>query len=185
MKKFAPRIAVLLCLILVLTTLEARAGVAYPAVSLKVPGYKQTDGRWAHLEVGNSGKSIRQVGCAITALAMTESYRTGKAVSPAAMENRLSFDRSGALYWPKNYTLISRITFAQLYQKLKDNVPVIIGARNARGDTHFVVVRGFVGGNKLSAAGFVIHDPGSSTRTRLSQFLAEYPTVYRRVFYTG
>lgn len=159
-----------------------RAGAVYDAISLRVPSYKQFDSRWAALKVGRSGKTMKQIGCAVTSLAMTESYRRGAAVTPDVMESRLAFD-GGILYWPDNYVIPSAISYRQLYGKLKEGVPVILGARNAKGKTHFAVVKGYAGGETLSASGFLINDPGSSTRTKLSQFLSAYPTLYRRVHY--
>ena len=188
MKRIVKHLAVAVCLIAL--TLSAAPGAlakadAYPAISLKVPSYKQMDSRWASAEVGESGKTMQKIGCAVTSLAMTESYRTGSAVTPLAMEARLSFDRSGSLYWPSNYAIPAAIPFSQLYRKLREGVPVIVGASKAGGGTHFVVITGFVGGDSLGASGFTINDPGSSTRTRLSQFLAAYPTLFRRVYYTN
>ncbi|NLG24044.1 MAG: hypothetical protein GX558_01705 [Clostridiales bacterium] len=170
-----------------LLTIAFPAGVCadsyYDAVTLNVPDYKQFDGDWASLMVGKSGKTMKQIGCAITSLAMAESYRTGKAITPDVMKSRLTFNGTGALYWPGNYVIPSAISYRQLYDKLKNNIPVIVGARSASGKTHFIVVKGYVGGQTLSASGFLINDPGSSSRTRLSQFLSAYPKLYRRVHY--
>jgi hypothetical protein len=188
MKRFAKHLMAWACLIALLLSVSPGAPAkadAYPAVSLKVPSYKQTDSRWASAKVGNSGKTIGKIGCALTSLAMTESYRTGSTITPLKMASRLSFDKSGSLYWPSNYVIPDAIPFSQLYRKLKQGVPVIVGARKASGGTHFVVITGFAGGDRLSASGFTINDPGSSTRTRLSQFLAAYPTLYRRLYYTN
>lgn len=188
MKHFAKHLTVAACLIALVLSMAPGAlakADAYPAVSLKVPSYKQMDSRWASAKVGSSGKTIGKIGCALTSLAMTESYRTGTTITPLAMASRLSFDKSGSLYWPGNYVIPAAIPFSQLYRKLKEGVPVIVGARKPSGGTHFVVITGFVGGDSLGASGFTINDPGSSTRTRLSQFLAVYPTLYRRVYYTN
>jgi len=156
----------------------------YAAVSLKVPSYRQTDGRWASVLVGNSGRTIADIGCTVASLAMTESYRTGAAVTPDVMEGRLSYSSGGAVYWPDNYTLPGSVSYRQLYDKLKAGIPVIVGARRADGGTHFVVVKGFLGGDSLTASGFAINDPGSGSRTTLQQFLSAYPTVFRRAYYT-
>jgi len=67
---------------------------------------------------------------------------------------------------------------------VKAGIPVIVGARRADGGTHFVVVKGFLGGDSLTASGFAINDPGSGSRTTLQQFLSAYPTVFRRAYYT-
>lgn len=166
------------------SALESSASTddTYAAISLNVPYYNQTDSRWASVELGTSGKTIGDIGCATTSLAMTESYRTGSTVTPDAMANRLTYNAAGALYWPENYALVDRITYAQVYAKLKSGVPVIVGCKNAAGGTHFVVIKGFAGGNSLTASGFLINDPGSRARTTLSQFLAAYPTLFRRVY---
>ncbi len=164
---------------------SASTATTYAAISLNVPSYKQTDSRWAAVEVGDSGKTIGSIGCATTALAMTESYRTGSTVTPDEMEERLSYDSSGSLYWPDNYALVSSITFSQLYAKLKSGVPVVVGCKNASGGSHFVVITGYSGGSSLTASGFTINDPGSSSRTTLAQFLSAYPTLFRRLYYTN
>ena len=163
---------------------DSSSSTTYAAVSLDVPSYKQTDSRWADVEVGDSGKTIGVIGCATTALAMTESYRTGSTITPDEMADRLTYDAGGSLYWPDNYTLVSSLTFSQLYAKLKSGVPVIVGCRNAGGGTHFVVVTGYSGGSTLAASGFTINDPGSSSRATLAQFLSAYPTLFRRLYNT-
>ncbi|MBQ7101808.1 MAG: SH3 domain-containing protein, partial [Clostridia bacterium] len=74
----------------------------YKAVSLTVPDYKQTDSRWASKKIGSTKYTIGQIGCTTTALAMTESYRTGKTVYPDTMSSRLNYSSGGSLYWPSN-----------------------------------------------------------------------------------
>ncbi|UKI48949.1 MAG: hypothetical protein L6U99_08965 [Clostridium sp.] len=46
---------------------------------------------------------MRQIGCAITSLAITESYRQNKTITPDVMLKQLNFTNGGALYWPSNY----------------------------------------------------------------------------------
>ncbi len=156
---------------------------AYPALSLAVPSYKQTDSRWANVEVGDSGRTISDIGCATTALAMMESYHSASTVTPSVMESRLQYTAGGALYWPSNYLLDGAVGYSEIYTLLKNGKPVIVGAKTSSGSTHFVVIKGFTGGDTLTASGFLINDPGSSTRTTLSQFLSVYPTIFRTVYY--
>ncbi len=184
MRKFGPHLVAGLLILAFVLSVGGSALAAYAPISLNVPSYKQTDERRASVRIGNSGKTIGKIGCAITSLAMAESYRTGTRIEPDQMESRLSFNAGGALFWPANYSIPGSITFEQLYQKLKNGIPVIVGAINANGGTHFAIVKGYDGGDTLSASGFLINDPGSSSRTRLSQFMAAYPTLYRRVYYT-
>lgn len=165
--------------------MKKQSSDTYSAISLNVPDYKQTDSRWADVTLGSSGKTIRSIGCTTTALAMTESYRLGYTIYPDAMSKKLSYSSSGSLYWPTNYLTTTDGTnyLQQIYQLLKQGKPVIIGAKTSSGNQHWVVVTGFTGGNSLSAANFKINDPGTSSRTNLSQFLNAYPAFYKLVYY--
>lgn len=154
----------------------------YAAVSLSVNSYKQTDSRWASITVGSTGRTISDIGCATTCLAMTESYRLGYTITPATMESRLNYTSGGAVYWPSAYWVGGPISLDTIYAKLKAGTPVIIGAKNSYGGTHFVVVTGFSGGDGLSTARFTVNDPGSNSRTTLSAFLSAYPSMYRSVY---
>ena len=154
-------------------------------ISLAVPSYKQTDSRWASVQIGSSGKTIAQIGCTTTALAMTESYRLGLSINPAEMSRRLSYSSSGSLYWPSNYRLVNESTGALsiILSQLRQGTPVIYGAKTSSGKQHWVVVTGY-NGRGLSAANFTILDPGSNSRTNLQQFLNAYP-VFHRLAYPG
>ena len=76
----------------------------YSSVSLAVPSYKQYDSRWASLTLGSSGKTMKQIGCLTTSIAMTESYRKGSTITPTNIRNNSSYTSNGSLYWPSNYT---------------------------------------------------------------------------------
>ncbi len=164
---------------------SAPAPATYPAISLSVPNFKQTDSRWAEVKLGNSGKTIGQIGCATTAVAMIESYRTGTTIYPDAMSKKLSYTASGSLYWPSDYVPVTSNSgyLSAIYAQLKQGKPVLLGAKTSSGKQHWVVITGFVGSNQLTAAGFTIHDPGTSTRTDLQQFLNAYPVFYKYFYY--
>lgn len=157
----------------------------YGAVKLSVPSFKQTDSRWAQVQIGTSGKTIAQIGCATTAIAMLESYRTGSTIYPDAMSRQLRYTASGSVYWPSHYTTLTNSSgyLSRIYQLLQQGKPVLFGAKKANGSQHWVVITGFTGGSSLTAAGFTIHDPGSNTRTTLQQFLALYPNFYKYFHY--
>lgn len=157
----------------------------YGAVSLKVPSFKQTDSRWADLTIGQSGKTFAKIGCATTAVAMMESYRTGTTIYPHVMSNKLTYTPSGDLYWPSHYKTVTNSSgyLNAIYNKLKQGLPVLLGARNSYGSQHWVVVTGYTGGANLTAAGFTVHDPGTYSRTNLQQFLSAYPTFYKYFYY--
>ena len=157
----------------------------YKAITLSVPSFKQTDSRWADVQIQNTGKTIRQIGCATTAIAMMESYRTGTVIYPDAMSKKLRYTASGNLYWPDNYQTVTEASgyLAAVYNQLKQGKPVLFGARKASGAQHWVVVTGYTGGNTLTASRFTVNDPGSNNRTTLQQLLNEYPVFYKFLYY--
>lgn len=154
------------------------------AISLKVPNFKQFDSRWANVKIGSSGKTISQIGCATTAIAMMESYRTGTTIYPNAMAKKLSYTSSGSVYWPSHYVTVTNSAgyLDKIYTQLKAGNPVLFGAKNSYGGQHWVVITGFTGGS-LTAENFTIQDPGSNTRVNLKQFLSAYPTFYKYFHY--
>ena len=156
----------------------------YSAVSLTVPNFKQNDTRWASVTLGTSGKPMSQIGCATTAIAMMESVRTGNTVTPDVMSTKLRYTASGNVYWPSHYTTVTTSSgyLNRVYDLLKQGKPVLLGATNQYGSQHWVVIRGFTGGN-LTAANFTIHDPGTYSRTTLQQFLNAYPNFYKYFHY--
>lgn len=160
-------------------------GITPNSVALQVPSFKQTDSRWANVKIGTSGKTMAQIGCATTAIAMMESYRTGTIIYPDGMAKRLSYTPSGSVYWPENYTVVTNSGgyLSKIHQLLKGGKPVLFGAKNSYGKQHWVVITGYTGGDKLTASGFQIHDPGSGSRTNLQQFLNLYPTFYKYFYY--
>ena len=157
----------------------------YSAVSLSVPSFKQTDSRWADTLIGSSGKTMAKIGCATTAVAMMESYRTGTTITPDAMAQQLTYTSSGSLYWPSHYTAVTSSSgyLNAIYSKLKQGRPVLLGAQNSYGSQHWVVITGYAGGSTLTASGFSVHDPGSNSRVTLQQFLSAYPTFYKYFYY--
>lgn len=165
--------------------LSSLQGGGYSAISLNVPNYKQTDSRWASATIGSSGKTIAQIGCATTAIAMIESYRTGITIYPDAMSKKLTYSSTGSVYWPSNYTAVTNSSgyLAAIYEQLKLGKPVLFGAQTSAGGQHWVVITGFTGGDTLTASGFKINDPGSSSRTTLQQFLNAYSIFYKYFYY--
>ena len=157
----------------------------YAPISLSVPSFKQTDARWAHATLGASGKTMAQIGCATTAIAMMESYRTGSIITPDAMAKQLRYTASGSVYWPSHYTVTTDASnyLSQIYRLLQAGKPVLFGAKNSAGGQHWVVITGYTGGSSLSPAAFTILDPGSGSRTNLQQFLNAYPNIYKYFHY--
>lgn len=163
----------------------ASSSTEYSAISLSVPNYNQTDMRWADTYIGSSGKTIAQIGCATTAIAMIESYRTGTVLYPNTMANKLSYTTSGSVYWPSHYTAVTNSTdyLSNIYKNLSEGKPVLFGAKNSWGGQHWVVITGYTGGSLLTADRFLINDPGSNSRTTLQSFLNNYPNFYKYFCY--
>lgn len=152
-------------------------------VNLSVPSYKQTDARWKNVPIGSYGDTIGTIGCTTTALAMTESFHSGTTVTPPMMKNRLTYTPSGSLFWPNEYTtefVSSGDYLRKIHSVLSKGKPVILGAKSYSGRQHWVVVTGHTANAaKLKDSRFTINDPGSKTRTTLSDFLSEYQLVYK------
>ena len=160
------------------------SSVNYGKISLNVPNFKQTDSRWANVTIGSSGQTISRIGCATTALAMTESHRTGTTIYPHTMSKKLSYTSGGAVYWPTNYNVVTSSNgyLETIYSVLKSGKPVIVGAKKSDGSQHYVVVTGVADTNTLSTASFYINDPGSNTRVTLNQFFNAYPYFYKMLY---
>lgn len=158
---------------------------SYNQVELDVPDFKQTDKRWANVKIGNSGKTIAQIGCVTASIAMIESYRTGSIIYPDTMSKRLTYSSSGDVYWPTDYvpTYTNTDYLEKIYRLLREGKPVLIGAKTYSGGQHWVVITGYKGGDNPTEADFIINDPGSDTRTTLKQFLSVYPVFYKYFYY--
>lgn len=158
---------------------------SYPAVSLSVPSFKQTDSRWSSYPIGTTGGTIGTIGCTTTALAMTESFHTGKTITPEAMAKKLTYSASGTLYWPATYSveLASSDYPGRIYELLRQGKPVVFGAKKANGTQHWVTVTGYKGSaDKLTLSGFTVNDPGSKTRLTIADFMSVYPNEYKIVY---
>ena len=158
--------------------------LAAKAVRFDVPYYSQTDARWKNVAIGTSGGTIGTIGCTTTCLAMTESFRTGKTVTPKAMAQTLRYMSGGALYWPADYetALANADVLGQIRDVLQSGRPVIFGSKKQSGTQHWCVVTGW-NGKTLSDAAFTIQDPASASRTTLAQFRALYPAAYKLAWY--
>ena len=156
-------------------------------ISYAVPYYNQADPRWGSTYIGT--KTIAQVGCLVTALAMTQSYYTGTEILPDEMRYQLQFSNNSLLWAPviamgyeiESCSGLSTSAFCQrLYTLLKEHGPVIVGADNVYGGSHYVVVTGCTNpdSSTLKTSDFTINDPGFTDRITLNQHLASYPTWF-------
>lgn len=157
-------------------------------ISYAVPYYNQADPRWGSTYIGT--KTIAQVGCLVTSLAMTQSYHTDTEILPDEMRYQMQFDNNSILWAPiiaLGYELegcsgLSTSAFCQrLYTLLEEHGPVIVGSDNVYGGSHYVVVTGCTNTDTstLKTSDFTMNDPGFSNRTTLDEHLAAYPTWFR------
>ncbi len=165
--------------------LSSSSPSSYSAISLDIPDYKQTDNRWSNVRIGSSGKTIGQIGCVTTGIAMMESYRRGQTIYPDAMSRKLSYSSSGNVYWPNDFvpTYTKEDYLERIYDALKVGKPVLIGGKTSSGGQHWVVITGYSGGDTLTESSFIINDPGSETRKNLKQFFNAYPIFYKYFYY--
>ena len=157
----------------------------YAPITHNVPSLKQTDQRWADKTIGTSGKTFSQIGCATTAIAMVESFRRGHTVYPDIMSKELRYTPSGSVYWPADYVAVTDNSsqYQDIYGLLQQGKVILFGSRNQHGTQHWVVITGYTGGDRLTPEGFLIHDPGTYSRTNLKQFLDVYPNFYKYFYY--
>lgn len=160
-------------------TIEGSTSAARSAITLSVPSYKQYN--YTSLRLPGSGEPVSTHGCAVTSLAMTESYRTGKTVTPATVIANQKFTSTGALYWPSPYSR-GENTLSYMYTQLANGKPVIVHVKKSNGSAHFAVVYGFSGG-ELTASNFKLLDPGSASRTTLQALYNVYPTLIKTLSY--
>ena len=162
------------------------------AVQLDVVLYKQTDGRWGDINLGEPTHTMAEIGCTTTCFAMCESYLTGTEILPDQMASQLVYSGEGNLYWPEEYYQYYGTDYlVKIYQKLHQGIPVLIGSRRTSGSQHWVLVTGFDPGDKeidsasdLTASDFSINDPGSG-RTSLDQFFRDLPRYIKIAYYIG
>lgn len=173
------------------TTTGMMTEIGTAPVQLNVVDYKQFGESWSNTTITYS--TIGQVGCLVTTIAMKYSYKTGTKTTPDKMLPKLTFSGDN-LQWVSftnlGYTMespsgsISQSMMQTIYNQLLKGKPVIVGAKTASGGQHYVVVTGYIGssGSSFSSAYFVINDPGSSKRTRLNEYLAAYPNIYKIIY---
>lgn len=141
-----------------------------------VPVYKQTDSRWKNVMIGN--KNIGQVGCLVCSMAMSESYRLQREITPKQMREQSTFAGSNGndLVWPSRYkTMCSGVKLDKLYNAINSGKAVIVGGSNSNG-WHWVVVTGYQNANpgSLKRSNFSINDP-MGRDSNLEQFLKRFP----------
>lgn len=159
-----------------------------PEVELDVVSYLQTDERWGDVLLGSTKKTMYDIGCATTSLAMCESFLKGKEIFPNELAENAIYTSNGEIGWPQdyywNYNKDMYLDF--VYNKLHEGIPVLIGCTRRNGRPHWVLITGYTGdGGTLKAKDFLINDPLPYGRTNLKQYLDEYPVFNKLIYYCG
>lgn len=162
------------------------------SIMLEVPDYKQYDSRWCDKYIAT--KTIGTVGCLVTSLSQVYSYNNGVEVYPDGMLSMVGFYENllewytvpnvGLKYTLKYKASINLNIMNNIYKRLKEGRPVIVGGTNTNGGMHWIVVKGYNvnATGTMEPANFVINDPGGTKRITLADFLLEYPRVERLVY---
>lgn len=157
-----------------------------------MPAYKQKDAAWANTYIGGTnGGTIGTIGCLVTSIAMSESYRTSSSVTPNDIAKQCQFTDGGGLYLPSGYYDMSGVSDSSLlkvFQQLQVDKPVLVGGVNSR-SSHWVIIKGYKNvpldsaGNPtaLDASMFLVNDPGYDNYT-LADYIGQFPSG--RVFRT-
>ncbi len=158
------------------------------SLSYDVPYYAQADERWGNVYIGT--KTIAQVGCLTSCMAMMHSYYTGTEITPDVMCKQYLTYSNNSLLWAEVYHLgyqvisVSDNSNATNLQKLYAALqigPVIVGATNSYGGMHYVLVTGCTNSDTstLSTSDFQIHDPGFTEKATLDEHFADYGNWYQ------
>jgi hypothetical protein len=122
---------------------------------------------WYYSQIGNfttlgdSYETVNNVGCLITAIAMTATFY-GNRISPDYMATHATFSSEGAYYWgtPSNIGVTLRpsgaVNWGVVQDEISQNRPVLVsiflpsvGKVNNDGSSHFIVIYGFKDGKYL------------------------------------
>ncbi len=161
--------------------LAPSGGLFFPTrVEIPVPLFSQADPAWGEDELGPSGQTLGEAGCAVTSAAMVLRFY-GVDTDPGRLnaycDDHGGYTPQGWLYWEKAAEAAGggvRHAYEDLpsYWLLDSNLlrgnPVIVRVRLPSGITHFVVVMGKQGYD------YLIRDPAGAGRARGVYPLKDY-----------
>lgn len=126
-----------------------------------VPLFSQSDPLWGSDLMGKSGKTIRQIGCAMTSTTMTLNKISGQSFTPKVMNSYLNkvggYTASGAIYWNTAAQYVGKTYTGKSYTRaivdgeLNAGRPVVVSVKGAG---HWVCVAG-----RNADGTYIIHDP--------------------------
>lgn len=122
--------------------------------------YSQKDPRWGNETIGNSKSKMKDLGCAVTSVAMVFTTQ-GEKINPKQLSDKPIFSWD-LINWPKTWnsltlsssTAHSGVNWSTIDNEIKNNNPVIIFINAKSGAGHYVVVH-----HKADNGKYVVHDP--------------------------
>lgn len=122
--------------------------------------YSQKDPRWGNETIGNSKSKMKDLGCAVSSVAMVFTYH-GEHINPKQLSDKPIYSWD-LINWPNSWdslrlsssTAHSGVNWGTIDKELSSKNPVIvfINARNGAG--HYVVIH-----HKANNGKYVVHDP--------------------------
>lgn len=122
--------------------------------------YSQKDSRWGNETIGNSNSKMKDLGCAVSCVAMVFTYH-GERINPKQLSDKPIFSWD-LINWPKGWeslalassTTHSGVSWSTIDREIDNKNPVIIFINAKRGAGHYVVAHG-----KAKNGKYVVHDP--------------------------
>lgn len=148
------------------------------ALSRTYPMYKQCDPQWGSHQIGTSSKTICQVGCLMSSVAMALAG-TGHSYNPGTLNTWLThhggYVSGDAFVWASvnsiGLTYEGKVSNSQIKAELDKGRVVILNVHNGG---HWVLAHGYSGDNIL------VNDPGFSTTSySLSQIVNGNTGIYK------
>ncbi|KKP68532.1 MAG: Peptidase M23 [Candidatus Moranbacteria bacterium GW2011_GWE1_35_17] len=138
------------------------SGLEKPSSGLAATGwyYSQKDSRWGNETIGNSKSKMKDLGCAVTSVAMVFTCHDER-INPKQLSDKPIFSWD-LINWPRSWngltlsssTAHAGVSWGTIDKEIKEDNPVIvfINARNGAG--HYVVIH-----HKADNGKYVVHDP--------------------------
>jgi peptidoglycan hydrolase CwlO-like protein len=133
--------------------------------------YNQRDSQWGGNSLNGTGYSLASDGCLITSMAMVYTHYGHKGVNPQTINSNSG---NFASYYPAylNFTITadgvtSTRAGSEISSELQSGRPVIVGIKYANGNTHFVVLTDYNGGD------YLMNDPFTPNGHKI-QFTSKY-----------
>jgi peptidoglycan hydrolase CwlO-like protein len=134
--------------------------------------YNQRDTQWGGNSLNGTQYSLASDGCLVTSMAMVYTHYGHKGVTPQTIN---SDSWNFASYYPAylNFTIradgvISSRASSVIDGELQSGRPVVVGIQYSNGNTHFVVLIDYNGGN------YLMNDPFTPNGHRIP-FTSKYP----------